>query len=438
MGATPQTRPLYSGGASGRAFRLPLALGLAGALAVGLLAGCTPSTIMRGVPPPTVRLVLINGIADGGRGSLSQIVQLGADPAAGRAYLLAGHQIVGPVVSAPWADHLVAIDRTTGTTQWQFGTSTTNFGDHAHRLSGMVVDQDAHRVILAMGQQVVALNAAAGSVAVSVPLPSGLDCVSFPAPTQRPTLDAQGRVLFACVQEQSQPTPVGALVDLVKRTVTIVAPPPTQGIPKVVTGILGHVYEVADDGLRVFAGEPTAGTTPIEELPFNVAGLATALFVETRHDGTPTGRLYLAGIGAQVAILEEQPADASGSIKLSATVLAERAVALTVDPERYRGIQTLPTLPNFLVAPGQYARTFCFGPVQPFAPGSVTTTTAASQSADGTVQVDLRMSVRDAHGTETGSRHWIVAVGTDGTATILTDEGSVNPFQPMPPVPCPV
>jgi hypothetical protein len=382
--------------------------------------------------------MLIGGIADGGRDSLGQIVQIAADPDAGRAYLLAGHQIAGPVLSAPWADHLVAVDRGTGAREWQFGTPTTSFADHVHRLSGMVVDQDAHRVILAMGQQVVALNAADGSVAVSVPLPSGLDCVSFPAPTQRPTLDAQGRALFACVQGQSQPMPVGTLVDLVNRTVTIVAPPPIQGIPPPGVGILGHVYVVADDGLRVFASEPTAGATPIEELPFNVSGVATALLVEARRDGTPTGRLYLAGIGAQVALLQEQTADGSGNIKLQATILAERAVALTVAPERYRGMQTLPTLPNFLVAPGQYARTFCFGPVQPLSPGSVTTTTGATQAADGTVQVDLRISVRDTHGSETASRHWIVAVTTDGTATILTDEGSVDPFQPTPPVPCPV
>ena len=442
MGTTPQTRPLHSGSARGRASRLPwaLALGLAVALAVGLLAGCALSTTGSIVPSSGVPAPRLLAVADGGRNSLSQIVQIGADPVVGRAYLLAGHQIVGPVVSAPWADHLVAVDRTTGTTQWQFGTPTTSFADHAHRLSGMVVDQAGHRVILAMGQQVMALNAADGSVAVSVPLPSGLDCVSFPAPTQRPTLDAQGRALFACVQEESQPTPVGALVDLAKRTVTIVPPPATQGIPQPSVGILGHVYAVADDGLRVFAHEPTAGTQPIEELPFNVASLATALLVETGADGIPTGRLYLAGIGAQVALLQDgTPDELRGQTgALWATVLAERTVALTVNPERYRGTQMLPTLPNFLVAPGQYARTFCFGPAQPFAPSSVTTTTAAAQSADGTVQVDLRISVRDAHGSETGLRHWIVAVATDGTATILTDEGSVDPFQPTPPVPCPV
>jgi hypothetical protein len=380
-------------------------------------------------------------IADGGRESLSQILQIGADPAAGRAYLLAGHQLYGPVVNGPWADHLVAIDRETGAQQWQLGTPAVSSPDHAHRLSGIVVDQAGHRVILAMGQQVVALHAADGSVAVSVPLPSGLDCVSGASPTQQPTLDAQGRILFACYQVDSQTTPVGALVDLAKRTVTIVPPPPAQGIPNFSMGILGHVYAVADDGLRVFAAEPTAGTQPIVALPFNVARLATALLVERDSDGAPTGRLYLAGIGAQVAILQDDTLAAlqgSQAGTLWATVLAERAVALTVDPTRYRSTQTLPTLPNFLVAPGQYAYTYCFGPAQPFAPGSVTASTMAMQSADGTVQVDLRLTVLDSHNSLTGSRHWIVAVATDGTATILTDEGHANPFRPTQPVPCPL
>jgi hypothetical protein len=376
-------------------------------------------------------------MADGGRASRSQIIQIGADPAAGRAYLLAGHQIYAPVVSGPWADHLVAVNRATGAVLWQAGTPDVSFAGPANRLSGIAVDLTGHRVVFAVGQQVEALNAADGNVAASVPLPDGLDCVSFPAPTQRPTLVSPDRVLFACIQGNPQPSAVGALVDLADRTVTLVAAPPVQGIPSPSVGILGHIYSVADDGLRVFAGQPTESAQPVEELPFNVAGLATALLVETSADGTPTGRLYLAGIGAQVAILQDSAPGSQAGV-LWATVLAERAVALSVDAERYRGARTLPTLPNVLVAPGQYAYTSCFGPAQPFAPSSVTATTAATPSTSGTVEVDLRLSVRDAHGAETGSRHWIVAVTQAGGATLLTDEGSVDPFRPTPPVPCPL
>jgi hypothetical protein len=423
---------------SPRAGAFVLALGVA----MALLAGCVPSGSST-VPPPTSSTLALLAVADGGRDSLSQIVQLGADPANQRLFILGGHQIFGPVTSAPWADHLVAVDRNTGARVWQFGTSATTIGDHAHQLSGIVVDASHGRVIFATSQQVLALRAADGNTAVAVALPSDVDCVGFPAPTQRPTLDAYGRVLFPCVRANAQGTAVGVLVDLSARTVTIVAPPPNQGIPGAMSGINGHVYIVADDGLRVFAGEPQANTPPIAELPFNVANLATGLLVETRSDSAPTGRLYLAGVGAQVAVLQDGIAGAPGSQSaptLMGTVLAERAIALTVNPDRYRGTQTLPTLPDFLVAPGQYARTPCFGPTQPFSPNSVTTTTAATQSPDGTVQVDLRISVRDAHGSETGSRHWVVAVAQQGTgtATIQSDEGSVNPFMPTPPTPCPV
>lgn len=408
-------------------------------VATGLLAACAPTG--HTVPPPSLPAPRVLAVADGGRDTLSQIVQMGADPAVGWAYLLAGHQIVSPLVSTPWADHLVAIGRDTGTIAWQFGTPTTSFADRAHRLSGIVVDQAGHRVVLVSGQQVVALDAADGAVMVSVSLPPELDCVDYPAPIQRPTLDAEGRALFACRRADNQQSLVGALVDFASRTVTVVAPPPTQGVPTPGPGILGHTYAIADDGLRVLAPGAAVGASPIEALPFNIASLAVALLVETAADGTPTGRLYLSGIGAQVAILQDaDPTSLSDSQDSPywASIQAERAVALTMDPERYRDAQTLPTLPGFLAEPGQLARTACTGEAQPLTPGSATTSVAIATASDGSRQVDLRISVRDAKGSATGSRHWAVAVATSGTATILVDEGSVDPFRPLPLVPCPV
>jgi hypothetical protein len=52
--------------------------------------------------------------------------------------------------------------------------------------------------------------------------------------------------------------------------------------------------------------------------------------------------------------------------------------------------------------------------------------------------VDLRLDVLDAQGHMTGSRHWVVSVVADGTATLLADEGNADPFSPLPPTACPV
>jgi outer membrane protein assembly factor BamB len=410
-------------------------------VATVLFVGCVPSSRGQYIAPPTLPAPSVVAIADGGRDSLSQIVQLGADPAHQRVFILAGHQIFGPAVSAPWADRLVAVERTTGAPVWQMGTPSTGFGDRTHWLSGIVVDPRQGRIVLATSQQVLALRAADGTVATAVPLPAEVDCVSFPAPTEPPTLDARARALFACKQGTTTQTPVGVLVDFTARTTTVVLPPPYQGLPPPGAGVDGHVYVAAEDGLRVFAGAPQTGATPLAALPFDVVSLTTPLLVERTVEGNATGRVYLAGVGAQVAFLDDVvPAGAMSGGVLADTILAERAVALAVDPARFRGTSTLPTLPNFLVAPGQFAHTFCFGPTQPFTPGSVTTNTAVtpSPSSDGPVLVDLQISVRDTHDVVTGSRHWVVAVATDGTATIQTDQGNVDPFTPTPPVPCPV
>lgn len=393
------------------------------------------------VPPPALPLPRLLAIADAGRATLGQAVQIAADPVAGRVYALSGRQIIAPVVSSPWADHLVAADRDTGAVVWQFGTLSSAFPDTQHRLSGIVVDRDAHRVVLATSTQVLALDATSGARVAQATLPVGVDCVNFPAPTRPPTLDAHSRALFACRGSTPQGAIVGVLADLATGAVTLVAPPPDGDQPAPPgPGILGHSYVLTDSGLYVLAQGATAGATPIAALPFNVGGLARSLVVETAADGSPTGRLYLAGIGGQVAIVRDDTPEAlSGQTgTLWATILAERAVALTIAPERFQQSGTLPTLPGFLVAPGRLAHTACFGETQPLTPGSVTTSTQATLAADGSVRVELGLSVRGEQGQETGSRHWIVSVAPNGASSILSDEGSVDPFQPLPPQPCPV
>lgn len=400
------------------------------------LAGCAASrTSSATVPPPTIPAPEILAVADAGRASLSRALQIGADPSAGVAYVLAGHQIFAPVTSSPWADHLVAVTPDTGSTIWQYGTASASFGDQAHRLSGFVVDLATHRVVFAAGQSVLALDGATGATVTSVPLPSGVNCVAYPAPLARPTFDASGRVLFTCQRTDMQVNPVGVLVDLTARTTTLVAAPPLAPPPPPGPGILGHGYVVADDGLRVVAS--TQGTSVVEALPFAVVDLAGALYVESGADGVPTGRLYLAGAGGQVVIMRDGALAAQRS-SVWAAVLAERAVALTVAPDRFRDGRTLPTLPGFLIVPGQLARTPCFGEAQPLTPGTATATTAVDALSSGTFQVDLRLSLRDDHGSEVSARHWVVLIAPDGSASILTDEGRLNPFDALPHVPCPV
>jgi hypothetical protein len=371
------------------------------------------------------------------------MLQIAADPAVWRAYVLAGHtyQGGGPAI-VPWADHLLGVDRETGSVQWQIGTPSRGIPDHSQRLSGLVADQAHHHVILAMGQDVLVLDGATGAVLHTLPLPANLDCVGYPAPQQSPTMDTRGRVLFPCRTTDSQSASVGALVDVARDSVTIVAAPPYQGPPQPGVGILGHRYTVTDSGL--FVTVPGGGDRPrtVEELPFNATGPSTML-VETDTSGAPTGRLYLAGEGVQVLILQDADPAALGNQtgNLWASVLAQRAVALTVAPDRFKASQTpptLPTLPHFLVAPGQLAVTACYGETSPLAPGSATASTAITQQADGTFSSDLRLEVRDVQGHVAGSRHWVVAVRADGTATLLTDEGDVDPFAPLPPTACPL
>jgi hypothetical protein len=408
-----------------------------------LLAACTTSLPPRAsVPPPVLPAPRILAIADAGRASLSQVMQMAADPAAGRAYLLAGHQIFGPAVSAPWADSVVGVDRDTGATLWHFGTSNASTSDHQAHLSGIVANPATHQVFLASGSSFLALDGATGAVAVTVSLPPGTDCVSYPAPLQPPTLDAQGRAVFRCnTISDTQPHAVGVLVDFAARTASVVAPPPAPNPPpEPAHGILGHLYVVTGQGLRVEALGPKEGPSTVAELPFNVSGFSSRLFVELDADGSPTGRLYLAGIGGQVAILQDAaPAALAGQTgSLWATVLAERAVALTVATSRFASADALPTLPGFLVAPGRMAFTYCFGEAKPDADGSVTTSTAATPESDGSTLVQLSLIVRGPQGEETGSRSWTVSVAANGQATILSDQGSVDPFKPLPSVPCPV
>lgn len=420
-----------------RGGRLATLLAATGVMAM-LLAGCAlTGGTTDVVPPPALPFPRILAVADVGRASLSQTVQIAADPAAGRVYLLGGHQIVGPLVSAPWADHIVAVERDTGAVAWQYGTSIS-VQDRAHRLSGIVVDRAAHRVIVATTSQVLALDSGTGSVAARATLLAGIDCVGFPAPTQPPTLDAQGRVLFACRKSDPPGSPTGVLVDLATGAVTLVAPPSGGGQPAPPgPGILGHRYVLTDTGLLILG---QGGTSPIAALPLNIAGLAQAPVVEAGSDGTPTGRVYVAGIGGQVVILQDAAPEAlrNQTGTLWATVVAERAVALTVAPARFQQSGALPTLPGFLVAPGDRARTACFGEARPFAPDSVTASTQATQEAGGTVRVELSLSVRGDKGEETAARHWVVSVASDGTATIQSDQGSVDPFQPLPPQACPL
>lgn len=447
MWHTTGRRPNGPGGRDARGLIARLApmhmLVLVPVLVCGLLAACTTSFPPRAsVPPPTLPAPRVLAVADAGRASLSQVMQMDADPAAGRAYLLVGHQIFGPAVSAPWADSVVGVDRDTGATLWRFGTANASIADHQHHLSGMVADLATHQVFLASGSSFLALDAVTGAVAVTVSLPSGTDCVSYPAPVESPALDAQGRAVFPCnTISDTQPQAVGVLVDFAARTASVVAPPPAPTPPsEPAHGILGHLYVVTDQGLRVQALGSKEGPSTVAELPFNVSGFNARLFVELAADGSPTGRLYLAGIGGQVAILQDgAPSALAGQTgSLWATVLAERAVALTVAPSRFTSADALPALSNFLVAPGRVAFTACFGEAKPDVAGSVTTSTMATAESDGSTLVQLSLIVRGSQGEETGSRSWTVFVAANGEATILSDQGSVDPFKPLPSVPCPV
>lgn len=422
-----------------------LAPALALVLACGLLIACATATQPRAsVPPPALPAPRLLAIADAGRASLSQVIQIAADPGAGRMFVLTGHQFFGGPISPPWADSVVGVDRDTGATLWRFGTPDTSITERQGHLSGMVASLGAHQVFLASGSGFLALDATTGAVASTVSLPPGTDCVSYPAPTQPPALDAHGRALFRCnTTSATAPQAVGVLVDFVARTASLVPPPapttPAPG-PDPAHGILGHLYVVREDGLRVQALGAKEGPSTVEELPFNVSGASSRLFVELAADGSPTGRLYLVGIGAQVVILQDAaPSALAGQTgALWATVLAERAVALTVAPSRFTSADALPALPNFLVAPGQVAFTSCFGEVKPDTAGSVTTSTTATAEGDGATLVRLGLIVRGPKGEETGSRAWAVSVSTNGQAAILSDQGSVDPFKPLPIVPCPV
>lgn len=407
-----------------------------------LIAACGVSSPSgTSVPPPTLPAPRLLAIADAGRASLSQVVQIAADPGAGRAYLLAGHQIYGPVVSAPWADSLVAVDRDTGAAVWHFGTAGGVFSDHQHHLSGIVTNPVTHQIFLSYGPSFDALDAATGSIVATVPVPSGVDCVTYPAPAQAPSLDAQGRAVFLChTTANAQAQNVGVRVDFAARSTSLVPPPAITDPSVPAHGILGHLYAVTAVGLRVQTLGSKEGPFTVEELPFNVSGIGRPFFVEVSSDGSPTGRLYLAGIGGQVAILQDAaPATLAGQTgSLWATVLAERAVALTVAPSRFTNSDSLPVLPDFLVAPGRAAFTYCFGETHPDSPGSVTTSTAATAERDGSTLVHIGLTVRGPKGEETGSRTWVVSVAAGGQATITSDQGSVDPFKPLPDVACPV
>jgi hypothetical protein len=415
-------------------------------IAMWLLAGCAtaPGRTSPGpsgvIAPPSLPMPRLLAVADAGRASLSTTVQVLSDPQAGVAYLLAGHQVLAPVVSSPWADRLVAVDRTTGAQLWSYSASGSGSVTTPDHLSGIVANSLRHLVMLAGAGQAVALNARDGTVASSVALPADVNCGEFPAPTARPTLDTAGRVLFPCNASSAQLQAVGILVDFTAHTATRVPAPPIPPIGAPHAGILGHQYAISDDGLRVLSAMPTQNPLLLAALPLDVASLGNALWVEQDTTGQPTGRLYLAGIGAQVLIVEDgDPATLTGQTgPIWAAVLAERAVALSIAPSRFADGKTLPVLPAFLVTPGQYAHTACFGAATPNAPGTATTRTSVSGQPGGIEMVDLVLSVRDGTGHETASRHWTVQVAHDGNATITRDAGSADPFSPLPPTPCPI
>jgi hypothetical protein len=375
------------------------------------------------------------------------VLQIAADPAANRVVILSGHQIVGPVVSAPWADQLGGFDRTTGLRAWAVGTPTTAppFPPQGQRLSLFALSRTTRQVLLIAGQRALAVDERTGALAATVLLPDTLDCVPFALGTQgRPTLDDNGRPTFPCEQSATSSgggsTSVGVRVDFAAGTIAIVAAPAPVSDPTPPTGILGHTYTLTPNGLLVGGGP--AGED-LEALPFDGAHL---LAVERDEVGTPTGRLYLAGTGAQVAVLEDaDPTTLAGQrTAFWAAALAERAVALTVAPQMFqttgqRG-EVLPTLPGFLLVPGRWATTPCFGSTQPLADNSITHSTGVTANADGMFTIDLQLDVRTASttGTTTATRHWVVAVSDDGTARITQDTGGPDPFHPSPPVACPV
>jgi hypothetical protein len=391
-------------------------------LALAMAACALPFTVPFGgvsgktIAAPSAPVPSVAWIADAGHAARAATLQIASDPVVSVVFVLTGRasEGFGGPVMLPTADHLLVFDSQTGAIRWRLDAASLGLPADERHLSGVAVDESYHVAVIVAGPQVLILEAAAGARLATINLPAGVSCVNFLVPLTRPILDASHHALFLCSQMESNGSvqPVGMRVNLRDDAISIVPPPPGP-----------------------FGPPPL----PAAELPLNVLD-PSVTWVELDATGTPTGSIYLAGIGAQVVAVRDgvpgtPPAAPPAFV---ASVLAQRAVVLALAPERFTSGQALPTLPGFLVAPGAYARAFCFEDTPPNTPGTATASTAIAAQSDGTFQVDLRLDVLDDQGHVAHSRHFVVAVATSGEATIQTDTGDADPFKPLPITPCPV